>query len=235
MKRILLLFLFTLTVRNYDIKDVCNNANRSSNPKTDSYITKNTGNYRNNIFSPVMIYRKTNIMNNIIFAGTGSLFESEKESYIITSEHLFDKNNPSAFYLYKNIFTKESGDIEEVVMDGYELTGKKIDIILLKTGRSKKIRGIYDGEKTERAKIEFTDEVNPKMLKSLVSGKNIKTLGKASIYKNDEIEYLVIDYSSIKGESGTGFIDEKNNLYVLKGTIEDRGKKVTIVYGPLSF
>ncbi len=227
--------MFLLTTKSHDVKDIYNNANRASNPKADSYITRNTGKYRNNIFSPVMIYRKTNIINNMIFAGTGSLFEAEKESYIITSEHLFDKNNPSAFYLYKNIFTKESGDIEGVVMDGYELTGKKIDIILLKTGKSKKIRGIYDGEKTERAKIELTEEVAPKMLKSLVSGKNIKTLGKASIYKNDEIEYLIIDYSSIKGESGTGFVDEENNLYVLKGTIEDRGKKVTIVYGPLSF
>ena len=232
MKRNLFLLLILLLVlgqkNSYIITE-----NKNADYCGESYVASKIGRYRNDKFVPVMVYQKTNFKGTANFVGMGSLFLLNNTVSIITSEHLFNKENRNSFFFCKNIFTGEIYDIKRVVSTGRKITKVPSDIILLEIGKAKKISHIFK-EKIEVSSLINYDKPN-NILVSLLTGEKVRITEEAIVYSNKyKIKYLVIDYVSEKGESGTGFVDNKNNIYVLKASIGENRKK-SIVYGPLSF
>ena len=82
------------------------------------------------------------------------------------------------------------------------------------------------------------------MLTSLVSAEKVRILGAVTI---DNVQYFIVDYANVSGESGTGLVDDNDNLFVLKSSLSDKADKgeiskflgssttLSLVYGPLKF
>lgn len=207
--------------------------NKNADYCGESYVTSKIGRYRNDKFVPVTVYQKTNFKGTANFVGMGSLFLLNNTVSIITSEHLFNKENKNSFFFCKNIFTKEIYDIKQITMTGYELLDEPADIVLLEIGKTKKINHVFR-ENIRVSLIEDSDE-SGKNLTSLLTGQQTKIIAEAIAKEGKyRTRYLVIDYLSRKGESGTGFVDDENNIYILKGSI-GQDYDMSIVYGPLSF
>lgn len=226
--------------------------------RNNSVITKNTlteginnnaksGDYEEDIqnrnsyepikskFIPVLIYKKRLNME-FSFTCNGTIVRDGKDLVVITAEHLFSKKDPAFLYMCRDLFSTRNWNIESVINTGHEITGKPADIVTLKVGSSKEIKGysIHLGKQFWIRTRFFKDE---SLLTSLVTGQKIKVLGIATGLKKDSgVDYYIIDYASQEGESGTGFVDINDNLYILKGSFKKtRNKEYTIVYGPIEF
>ena len=205
-------------------------------------------------FSPVILYRTTDGQNGTL-AGSGSVFDSVNGEQIITCEHLLLKQYGNAMFAWKKlrpVDTIVTRSISSILNRGNEILPEAQevpDVVILKTGPVAFITCYSDQpESAFRAEQEVAPLLRTKMLTSLVSGEKVKMIGIAKNYGEKTVPYFIIDYSSIGGESGTGFVDDEDNLYVLKGTlkvIHDQSadvmkvlgnpKAVSFVYGPLHF
>ena len=223
-------------------------------PKQELSVGINTGNQQkcsvenyilNNIpdtpvdskFIPVAIYR----MSDKTLAGVGSLFKNGDEIQIVTAEHLFGYQYGNDSYVYRSLLNRNDTElycVEKVKHTGKELSGETADIITLKTGSLTNLKGFsIHGNINFRMNVSY--EETDGSLVSLASGKKVQIIGsaKSTGVGDNNVQYVVIDYASKRGESGTGFIDENDNLYVLKGWISilNNTKQASVVYGPLKF
>ncbi|HLP44295.1 MAG TPA: hypothetical protein VK145_03400, partial [Candidatus Nanoarchaeia archaeon] len=74
-------------------------------------------------------------------------------------------------------------------------------------------------------------------------GLKARVVGFASSRRDNGATYMVIENDALGGESGSGFVDEHDNLYILSGGIElttklskeklATDKPLRLVYGPL--
>jgi len=202
---------------------------------SEKYIVNKIGRYKNDKFIPVMIYQKTNFKGVVKFSGMGSLFLLNNTLSIITAEHIFNKENRNSFFFCKNVFTGEEYDIRKITMTGYELTNEPSDIMLLEIGKMKKIDYIFKEESENLS--ESNSDKSGKILTSLLSGQKVKIIGGAIAKEGRfKVKYLIIDYLAKTGESGTGFVDDENNIYIFKALVGiNNNYNMGIVYGPLSF
>ena len=77
------------------------------------------------------------------------------------------------------------------------------------------------GGEVEKRTTNFNICVGPedkRTIKSLVSGEGARLLAMVKI-PGTKLHYYVVDYQSISGESGTGFVGSDKSLYVLKGSV----------------
>ena len=198
-------------------------------------------------FSPVLIF-------NIIgrgpgnFTGSGSLFIGSHGKQIATTEHLFPRSGGVGAYGYQLLGATDNYmfGIEKVLYTGKEITGDATDLVILSVGTPKLIQGfsVHDIE-AHTGNVKVTALKGAPELTSLVSGEKVRILGKAEDVVN-KIEYFIVDYKSISGESGTGLVDRDDNLYVLKSSVASDldqevsrllgyTKGITYVCGPLKF
>ncbi|MFA5935163.1 MAG: hypothetical protein WC827_04755 [Candidatus Paceibacterota bacterium] len=187
-------------------------------------------------FTPVFIYRVFND-NRSEFAGSGSLFSKGGKGQIVTAEHLFKKQYQINFYVYRPAKDNSGPYHIKCIKDtGYEIARERADVAILETGSAKRIIRGFSEYKTPEFDLEEMDyKDNNKTLTCLVSGRKariIATAKKKGGYGNG-VTYTIIDYESKAGDSGSGFVDENDNIYVLKGSLSD--EKQSIVYGPLKF
>ncbi|GEM_PF-5252505 len=204
-------------------------------------------------FTPVEIYRLGK--NEAFFAGSGSLFVGSEGEQIITSEHLFRKElgNPEfAFRKIRPLEPEITHGIHAILHKGIELgvrPSDSPDVVIIKTGDTRPIVCYSDRTlfvRQDQADITKADKLVT--VRSLVSGESVRIVGTLKSVHDSGTEYVILDYSSFSGESGTGFVDENDQLYVLKGipgwTGEGKTKvekllgisrEVSIAYGPFQF
>ena len=199
-------------------------------------------------FTPVLIFRLEKGNRDLgHFAGSGSRFMGRNGEQIVTSEHLFPHGSGEQLYAYRPL---RSGNdvvygIEKVMNTGSAVSrGMMADVIMLKTGDAKPIFGfsVHTHENTT-SKAVVSSFTKAPYLKSLVTGEEVRMLGKTTDPLETKAGYLLIDYDSIDGESGTGFVDKDDNIYVLKGrpigysprefSFLGTFRGIALVYGPL--
>lgn len=202
----------------------------------------------NSRFTPVIIHRYDG--KDYKMVGSGSVFNNHQgNTLIVTAEHVLSSKEENSFYAYQTIMNGSDEKyyaIESFEYDGNQITSEPADVALLKPGQLEKIENITDG-RYDKGNDGINSHCIPEYkegmgsLISLVSGKSINILGTALNLDEGkkDVRYIIVDYNSIKGESGSGFVDQNDNIYVLKGSAyrfktPSGEKDVTMVYGPLN-
>lgn len=209
-------------------------------------------------FTPVLLYRTTNPEEEWAqFAGSGTLYQGREGEQILTSEHLFSKEYGITYFGWRKLRpfdTEVTRGVESILHTGSKIASDPTlhpDVILLKAGQEAKEIECFSSlthlEPEQKMMIHNLRNKKPLILTSLVSGEKVRIIGLINLNKRDKTTYNLIDYESIEGESGTGFVDEKDRIYVLKGNphdlpLESREilkkhlgdfKGISLVYGPL--
>lgn len=223
-------------------------------PDIEDYIhSKLTEEEVTDNYIPVAIYRWLGGDQSVL-CGIGSLTRGQKgPSYIVTAEHLisFEDQQVFGYRILRPLEKSIDHGISCVIRRGQDLAleeGQRPDFVLLGIGKSVRIQC------TKRVKIDGVSngEVSifeePFELRSIVSGEVVRALGTSTVAEDNHAEYTIIDYESVHGESGTGFVDESGQLFVLKGKvlIAEEHMKIfrdhcgdvkgfALVFGPLGF
>lgn len=176
-------------------------------------------------YTPVMIYRRSSSGLSIP-VGVGSLFlNSYGNKQIITADHLFGSLTGDHVFGYRILIPLETSvdySISSVLRGAnfaFEKTvGASPDVAILRVGDSRPIS--CSGDQTQplvinHVEVSAFNEVV--LLRSLVSGKEVRALGEVMINRS---WYMIIEYDSVSGESGTGFVNDAGELFVLKGAME---------------
>ncbi|MEO8638094.1 MAG: hypothetical protein ABI430_04310 [Candidatus Taylorbacteria bacterium] len=184
-------------------------------------------------FTPVLIYRVLGGETGT-FAGSGSLFAGSHGIQVITAEHLFGKKLGDQIFAVRKLRPYETDathGIESILNTGSQIAdvgGQSPDIIVLKAGQAKTIRCFSEETldlRTSPMELHRIDQTI--ILTSLVSDEKVRVLGTAmSLRDGKGVQYSVLEYASNSGESGTGFVDEDDNLFVLKGSATGDGNLV---------
>lgn len=205
-------------------------------------------------FTPVFVYRSLG-GDSGVFAGSGSMYIGSQGEQIVTTEHFFLKELRDQIFVGRKLRPLEavaSHGVEKILHRGRELTGvpgQVPDIIVLKTGGAHPIRCFSDLTlKSTNEHLVFSRIVSPYALTSLISGKRVRVIGSATYDEGRGVTYKVIEYESISGESGSGYVDANDDLYVLKASLREASspaaeqavrkllgskKAMSLVYGPL--
>ena len=169
-------------------------------------------------------------------AGSGTMVKlSNGKNYVITSEHIFTTqkkgNYESPKYAVKELQTKSNFATGSLVSAKPLFAGKTgmIDIAVCEVGsdRSVSIKPFSSFQSADGKGENYPEhhlvngDPKDKVLRSLVSGKEVHLLCMENIPGVKDFHYYVIDYKSMPGESGEGFVDRFGHLYVLKGTIQE--------------
>ena len=171
-------------------------------------------------------------------AGSGTLVKlSSGKSYVITAEHIFTTykkgNYEDPKYAVKELQSKSKFAMGSLVSANPFFIGKTgfVDIAVCEVGSDRNISikpfSSYQG-------ADGTSENHPehnlcvgdpkdKVLWSLVSGQEVRLLCMEKIPNVRDFYYYIINYKSVAGESGEGFVDRFGRLYILKGTINEVG------------
>ncbi|MGB8815917.1 MAG: hypothetical protein WCC74_01585 [Minisyncoccia bacterium] len=173
-------------------------------------------------YSPVFIYRSLDFGKTGSLAGTGSLYVENGQNNIVTAEHLFDKTMGKQVFVYRPLRPYEpfwTFPIERVLKNGSDIVRQKNkgpDVTILRCGSLKVIDCFSENLLTNKMSvISYSRDQLGKRLTSLITGKTFPVVGMIVLSNNKSVKMFVIEYTSICGESGTGFIDQEENLYVL--------------------
>jgi hypothetical protein len=204
-------------------------------------------------FTPVLLYSSVG-KESAVLAGSGSLYAGREGEHVVTNEHFFREGLADQRFTWRKLRPPETvatRGIEKVLTTGSELSsvpGVVPDVVILKSGQSKRIRS-FSKLPPEETKQQFSiAEFDPPLtITSLLSGEKVRVLGTATYGAGKGVSYAVLEYGSTSGESGSGFVDENDDLYVLKGPLirpspeSDEiigkffgsAKSLTLLYGPL--
>lgn len=200
-------------------------------------------------FTPVLIYQSVpGAGARGELAGSGTLYEGKKGSQIVTAEHLFRKELGAKIFAFRKLRPLEeivSHGIQEVLDFGTALggPGQTPDVVILRVGRAASVNGFSSQTLMPTTlRMSVTRFNSPhRFIRSLVSGERVPIIGVARILEGGDVPYYIGDHRSIPGESGTGFIDQEEGLYVLKGQIVPseeewrflRARHTALFFGPL--
>ncbi len=188
-------------------------------------------------FRPVLIYRYRGPDKRPAFTAVGTEFIGKTGPIIATVEHLLLKKFSDELLIVRYLSPDEHKvefGFESIAYRNFEakLT-RNLDIVLLRPGVAKKIECFSEQLPTTPTKINFYFFPNPKAgglvikkLKSLVNGKEYPAIGATK-----DPSLIMIQYQSMGGESGTGFVDEHGRLFVLSGGTNDE-RQITLLSGP---
>ncbi|MEI6296668.1 MAG: hypothetical protein WCO84_03420 [bacterium] len=206
--------------------------------------SRKLGQVVSNKFVPVMIYRLDG-RGGGKFIGCGSYFLKHGRGQVITSEHLFVNNKTPSAYAFR-VARPWENDIRHFFSGLNKFSefvrGKECfpDVVVLDCGKIATIS--YHSDRMDSIVASSTTLSSCKQrLRSLVSGEVVDVIAAVEM-NDDDPSSFVIDCSSVKGESGTGFVDSENNIYIVKGTIKSwpgyskyyKGdvSRLTVVSGP---
>jgi hypothetical protein len=203
-------------------------------------------------FTPILIYR-IDENGRKEFAGSGSDFESPEGELIIASEHQFGKGLGNSTFVFRRLRpfeTEITNGVNRILYRSAELGAdwsSLPDVIVLKAGTARPIpcfserllSGIHEHTRLNAYKETRT-------VKSLVSGETVRVVGTFKTPLDGNAEYAVIEYHAVAGESGTGFVDGDDHLYVLKANLDVEShqrdiirqvyhatKQLSFAYGPM--
>jgi hypothetical protein len=202
-------------------------------------------------FTPVLIYQsyEEGMGRGMGFVAVGTLFAGKSGARVVTVDHLFPKKLGIRMFAFLKLQPLEkslSNGIQGVLGKGSDLAppGQTPDIAILEAGEVKPIRGYSDRTNDPEAAFLTITGFKPssRTLTSLVSGEKVLPVGIARSPQDGGVTYYVVEYGSVPGESGTGFVDDEDRLYVLKGelmtTPQERAtlhirRRLGLVFGPL--
>ena len=184
-------------------------------------------------YTPVLIYTHLPEKEEGRIAGSGTLFEGKNGIQLITAAHIFHEDLGSPHYLIRRLRPLESivggveHGIESINDTGINITGFEnvgTDVVMCKVGKkTQSIQALYNKDR-ERAESNLTFTTwktdSPYKIRSLVSGQEAIIIGQSDLLSNGVGQYLTT-YQGRAGESGTGFVDTKGNLFVLKAIVVD--------------
>jgi hypothetical protein len=196
-------------------------------------------------FSPVLIYKSNPQGNEGNFIGSGSFFVGKSGQQVITAEHLLYKEQGIVHFGFRKLRPLEidvTHGIASIVATGSVLSlNKKThpDVVLLRVGDLTPVQCYSEYNIGMSGLTGSTVEKyeKPISVRSLVSGQKFNIFGyidDALKENNDGSRYLILDKFSVSGESGTGFVDDEDCLYVLKGSMtldEENALKVQKLFG----
>lgn len=142
--------------------------------------------------------------------GRGGIYTKDEKDFLITANHLFDTALNGYFFIL-------SGKDTLYVSKNIE---NRNDVSIVELSKTKTIfRGTFNGDikrkNLERSVIPFK---NPTSVFS-ICGDTFSVVG-ANKIKNDNYVSLMIKKESQRRESGSIFIDESGNLYVLSSKFD---------------
>lgn len=190
-------------------------------------------------YRPVLIYRYRG-NNRPAFTAVGTQFDGTNGTVIATVEHLLVKKFEHEWFVLRLL----SPDEHQVTNGLTSIVSRNIgvglprdtDVVFLRPGDpahlecfSKKSESI-----PESAQVYFFDNVQVggrtvKSLRSLITGKEYKVIGASKAP-----QFILLSYSSQAGESGSGFVDEYGQLYVLSGGTRSGTNPISFLSGPFA-
>jgi hypothetical protein len=190
-------------------------------------------------FRPVLIYRYRGSARPA-FTAVGTWFQGKNGPLVATAEHLMTKQFADERLIIRFLCPDEhqiTNGIESIVYRGGDAgIPLNTDMVFLRPGNPGQLEWFSDrrADRPNNIKVSLTHEfkVGDKIirsLKSLVTGKEYPVVGATR-----DPQYIVIDYKSEAGESGTGFIDEYGQFYILDGGTKEGEHIVTFLSGPLA-
>lgn len=190
----------------------------------DYIVAKTTQRQVSSKLTPVMLYLISKDRKVAQHLGCGTLYTGAQGEQVVTCEHLFPiarGTNDVAFRKLRPLEKDITHGIEKILQKGEDLsTTGKPDVVVLGVGDVQPIQ-FYSHQPQvwdETQKLTIYDD--PITLTSLISGEKVRLVGFADSVLDQGVAYGVIEYRSIPGESGTGFIDDDGNLYVLKANVQ---------------
>lgn len=190
-------------------------------------------------FRPVLVYRYRGA-NRPAFTAVGTEFEGTNGPVIVTVEHLLVKKFDHELFVLRLLSPDEHRVTNGVASIAYRNTEaglpRDTDVVFLKPGDPALIECFSEKSENvpESAQVFFFDNVQVgdrtiKSLKSLITGKEYRVIGASK-----SPQFILISYLSQAGESGSGFVDEYGQLYVLSGGTRDGTNPVSFLSGPFS-
>ena len=167
-------------------------------------------------------------------AGSGTLVRLSDGSYrVVTAEHLFSVHREANLACPKYmvmVLREKNAAISRDIVEAKPFFQDKpgvvdVAVCAIESGMSTKITPFspfHSGDVQTRSTIQhrlLEGKPEDLVVRSLVSGQEATLFCTIEIPGACNINYCLIDYHSVPGESGTGFVDRKGRLYVLKGTI----------------
>lgn len=215
----------------------------------DYIVAKTTRDEISSQWTPVMLYVVTKDRARGKHFGCGTFYTSTEGELVITCEHLFPVSEGVQDVAFRKLRPFESDithGIEKVLWKGDAIApGTKPDVVVLKVGDIQPIQ-FYSHQPIEvwSETQAFRLLSDPIVLTSLISGEKVRLVGFAQSTMDQGVLYGVIEYHSLSGESGTGFVDDNGSLFILKGTLtpdsDPTGGQIDVkgglsfVYGPIS-
>ncbi len=177
---------------------------------------------------PAAIYQHNTKSGKNYFCGMGTAqFDENKHRWqLITAEHIFRNDINRKVILAVKIF-RASKNPPILYVDGFIKTSKELnnnDIVILSLGNTPIVIGSFSNFTDELTVTNFWAEVvirDKKIptLRSELSGKTVKTVGysQQKLSDGNYANFIMVDTEAVQGESGTGYIDAQNGLWVLHG------------------
>lgn len=165
-------------------------------------------------------------------AGVGTMLSLSGNRYcVVTVEHVFSSgfsgNYERPMYAVKVLRERTEVVSRELVNAKPFFPGKTglVDLVVCdiaeKGGRiapfSPHARGVGLDKRGTKF-YAFGGDPKKRVVRSLISGKEFELLCKEEV-PGTGMNYFFIDYRPIAGESGVGFVDASNNIFVLKGIL----------------
>ena len=178
-------------------------------------------------FSPALIYQCRK--DGIYFCCAGTVYTGTNYgTQLITAEHIFRNEVSDGGKYGVRILRPMSADITLLVEDILSSSSmlEDNDIVVAKLGTTvKEIRNFsrFIGNTSQGKRFRFDVAVDGKpvtRMRSVLSGEIVAVLGamETSSSKITKI-FIVMNRRTLSGESGSGFVDDYGNLYVIHGSL----------------
>lgn len=160
------------------------------------------------------------IFHNRVARGVGTLWEREDVTCIITASHIFQGSYDYGFWTYRipydqvpRMYPIENAQPMKPAM-GYEIAFCALPEVIY----SPYFKGFVDYDMnallTDMMNRSSQCDVTNKHFTSLATGTRYACVSCRTL-PNQEVAYIINKRGTTPGESGTGFIDDKCDLYVL--------------------
>jgi hypothetical protein len=211
-------------------KSMVTNAVISASPEYGALLDSVAKSKVSERLTPVHLYSSSGNRPGIEWLGTGTAYVQNSRDYIVTAGHIFANSRGTNLYFYRKV--QETNwhlyGIEQV-FSSHELLRDKtlrnkseLDVAVAVQGRALPISPFSEltKQKAMVASFAYLGDTNL-VLTSLVNGKVYGALavGMEGLPTNFTYKFLIFDYQSVSGESGTGFLGSDGHLYVLMGSM----------------
>ncbi|MEI8062361.1 MAG: hypothetical protein WCG97_03650 [bacterium] len=204
-----------------------------------TYLRENSPTQVDPRYRPILIYRYRGEGARPAYSGVGTVFKGKDGLVVATVEHLLSKDSAKELFVIRFLSPDEQKSeigLESVAHRNVEVgIEKEADVVFLRLGTAAYLDCFSERSASVPVKagiflfgdLSLANGQVVKKLKSLVTGKEYPVVGSSKNPKG-----ILIRHASRIGESGTGFVDEYGNLYVMTGGEEKKDDPVTIVSGP---